>query len=201
MGNLLTLPLMQRIESGRLRGRRLSPLPKGVEGLRPTAARVRGAIFDRLMAEVEGARVLDLFAGSGALSFEALSRGATHATMIEVDPRVVRHLKAQAESLGVANQIRVVLGDAAAWLGRTPEAPPFDLVLIDPPFATPGVIDGLVAALPRGWVVPDAIAVCERERIRGQSTPVTWPECWALDVTKVYGQAEVEFRRYVPPGV
>lgn len=189
---------MQRIESGRLRGRRLSPLPKSVEGLRPTAARVRGAIFDRLSSFVSGARVLDLFAGSGALSFEAISRGASHATMIELDGRVVRHLRAQAEALGVADQVNILQGDATVVLGRGQGRSPYDLVLIDPPFARPDLIDVLVAALPPHWLAPDAVVVCERERIRGSSAPVSWPTCLALEVTRIYGQAEVEFRRYVP---
>jgi len=189
---------MQRIESGRLRGRRLHPLPKGVDGLRPTAARVRGAIFDRLAPALAGARVLDLFAGSGALSFEAISRGASHATLIELDGRVVRHLRAEAVALGVTEQVNVVQGDAAAVLRRRASASPYDLVLIDPPFARPDIIDVLVSALAPHWLAPDAIVVCERERVRGQSVLVHWPACFELEVTRIYGQAEVEFRRYAP---
>lgn len=189
---------MQRIESGRLRGRRLSPLPKGVEGLRPTAARIRGAIFDRLMGHVEGMRVLDVFAGSGALAFEALSRGAAHATLIELDRRVVRHLLTQAEALGVDALVRVIPGDATKILAATPPSAAYDLVLVDPPFAHPELIDPLFAALGRGWVAPGAVAVCETERIRGQSRAIAWPPEWSQESVKVYGQAEVEFRRWMP---
>lgn len=190
---------MQRIESGRLGGRRLRPLPKGVNGLRPTAARVRGAIFDRLHTAVEGARVLDLFAGSGALSFEALSRGADHATMLEVDGRVVRYLEHQARELGVREQVAIMRTDALTTLERGGPKRGFDLVLIDPPFATPEVIEPIGSALTGGWLVPGAYVVCERERVRGKSLPVAWPAVLHLETAKVYGQAEVEFLRYQPP--
>lgn len=189
---------MQRIESGTLRGRRLEPLPRGVDGLRPTSARVRGAIFDRLGAEVEGIRVLDLFAGSGALSFEALSRGAAHATLVERDGKVARYLQEQASRLGVAQQVNVVRADALRLLVAPPRGEPFNLALIDPPFATPEVIEPLAKNLVQGWLAEGAVAVCERERIRGKSLPVTWPAELTLQTTRVYGQAEVEFLRYTP---
>ncbi len=189
---------MQRIESGELRGRKLRPLPTGVAGLRPTAARVRGAIYDRLHADVVGARVLDLFAGSGAMSIEALSRGAASATMVEVSQKVVRHLRAQLLELGLERQTQVVMGQAQKYLHGTPSAP-FDLVIIDPPFATPEVFAPLCAKLVEGWLSPDAVIVCERERVRGQTLHVQWPEALRLEAEKTYGQAVVEFLRPVLP--
>jgi 16S rRNA (guanine966-N2)-methyltransferase len=188
---------VQRIESGRLGGRYLLRLPKGVAGLRPTAARVRGAIFARLGSEVQGARVLDLFGGSGAMSLEAISRGAEQATVVELSGKVVRHLQAQAEALGVAQEFRVVKADAVAYLQQ--RARPYDLVIIDPPFAKPEVVDAIAEALVTGWLAPDAIVVCELELVRGKSRDVAWPESLSLEATKTYGQAEVEFRRFTPP--
>ena len=142
---------MQRIEAGSLRGHKLLPLPAGVPGLRPTGARVRGAIFDRLQQAVVGARVLDLFAGSGALAIEALSRGAERCTLLELDARVVRHLRRQLEALGVSDRAHVVQTDAQAWLrpGRG-NAAPYDLVLVDPPFAMPHVFEPIARALVDG---------------------------------------------------
>lgn len=189
---------MQRIESGRLRGRRLLPLPKGVAGLRPTGARVRGAIFDRLGDAIIDARVLDLFAGSGALSIEALSRGAATATLIEVSGKVVRHLGRQLEELDLASQARVIRGDATRILDGSPLGR-FDLVVVDPPFATPGVFGPIARTLCEGWLAPEAIVVCERERVRGTTPVVDWPDALELEAERVYGQAAVEFLRYAEP--
>jgi 16S rRNA (guanine966-N2)-methyltransferase len=185
---------VQKVEAGTLRGRRLKPLPKGVPGLRPTAARVRGAICDRLQVEIRGARVLDLFAGSGALSIEALSRGAERACLVDRDPRVVRHLVEQLAALGLSDRAEVVRADALQFTARPP-AQPYDLVFIDPPFATPEVCEPLGVALAAGWLAEDGVVVCERERIRGKSLPVAWPASLRLETTKTYGQAEVEFLR------
>lgn len=189
---------MQRIESGELRGRRLKPLPSGVAGLRPTAARVRGAIYDRLAADLPGAKVLDLFAGSGAMSIEALSRGAASATMIELSAKVVRHLHTQLAELGLGPRTRVVQGQAEKFLRATTPSP-FDLVIVDPPFATPAVFGPLCEALVQGWLTPDAIIVCERERVRGKTPVVQWPAQLELEAEKVYGQAAVEFLRVRAP--
>jgi 16S rRNA (guanine966-N2)-methyltransferase len=186
---------MQRIESGRLRGRRLLALPRGVAGLRPTAARVRGAIFDRLGSEVEGARVLDLFAGSGAMAIEALSRGAASATLVDSDRRVVRHLHSQLAALDLGAVTEVVRADAAQALSARPR--PYDIVVVDPPFATPDVFEPLCAALTRGWLAPKAVVVCERERVRGKSPPVRWPDTLTVEASRIYGQAVVEFLRPV----
>jgi aspartate aminotransferase len=192
-----TLGPVQRIEAGSLRGRRLLPLPAGVPGLRPTGARVRGAIFDRLQDEVRGARVLDLFAGSGALSIEALSRGAAGATMLELDARVARHLRHQLEVLSLASRAQVVRADALAWLraGRGNTAP-YDLVLVDPPFALPHVFEPIAQALVDGdWLAEGAWIVCERERVRGTTTTVAWPAGLVLERARDYGQARLELLR------
>ncbi|MCR9162042.1 MAG: 16S rRNA (guanine(966)-N(2))-methyltransferase RsmD [Nannocystaceae bacterium] len=187
---------MQRIESGRLGGRYLLRLPKGVPGLRPTAARVRGAVFDRIGSEVRGARVLDLFGGSGAMSVEAISRGAQKATVVELSGKVARHLRTQAEALGITEQLQVVKADALEFLQRGGSA--YDLVIIDPPFAIPEVVDGIAERIVQGWLAEGAIVVCERELVRGKSREVAWPESLELEATKHYGQAVVEFLRFAP---
>ncbi len=186
---------MQRVGAGALRGRKLMTLPEGVPGLRPTGSRVREAIFDRLGASVEGERVLDLFAGSGALTIEALSRGAASATLFELDTRVVRHLEAQFTALGLRDRAVVRRGDSMGLLGEGPGAVPrYDLVFVDPPFATPHVFTPVLAALcDRGWLAPDARIVCERERIRGAAPDIVVPPALELEATRIYGQAQVEF--------
>lgn len=188
---------MQRIESGSLRGRKLLPLPEGVPGLRPTGARVRGAIFDRLQQPVIDARVLDLFAGSGALSLEALSRGARSSTLLEIDARVVRHLRRQLEALCLASRAEVVQTDALGWLGRgRGNAAMYDLVFVDPPFAMPHVIEPVAHALVDGdWLAPGAWIVCERELVRGRTEIVAWPPGLALERVRDYGQARLELLR------
>jgi 16S rRNA (guanine966-N2)-methyltransferase len=188
---------MQRIESGSLRGRKLLPLPEDVPGLRPTGARVRGAIFDRLQHAVVDARVLDLFAGSGALSLEALSRGAQWCTLLEIDARVVRHLRRQLEALAVTARAQVVQTEAQAWLraGRGNGAG-FDLVFVDPPFAMPHVFEPIAQALVAGdWLAPGAWIVCERELVRGKTPIVAWPSALTLERTRDYGQARLELLR------
>lgn len=192
---------MQRIESGRLRGRRLRPLPKGVDGLRPMASRIRAAVFDRLQAQVVGARVLDLFAGSGAIAFEAISRGAAFATLLEADARVVRHLRAQAQELGVADEVQIVRGELPGALARGPGGSPFDLVTVDPPFAHPEVFGPVVQGLlDYGWVRPGAIVVCESQRVRGTSAAGQWPTAVQLSASRIYGQAQVDFLRIPDEG-
>jgi 16S rRNA (guanine966-N2)-methyltransferase len=186
---------MQRVSAGALRGRKLMTLPDGVPGLRPTASRVREAIFDRLGHNLEGERVLDLFAGSGALAIEALSRGAASALLFELDTRVVKHLGAQLDALGLAARAQVRRGDALGLLGAGPGgSAQFDLVFVDPPFASPHVFSPILAMLCSArWLAPDARIVCERERIRGAAPNIVIPAALVLDATRTYGQAQVEF--------
>ncbi|MBX7077632.1 MAG: 16S rRNA (guanine(966)-N(2))-methyltransferase RsmD [Nannocystaceae bacterium] len=188
---------MQRVVAGTLRGRKLLPVPAGVPGLRPTASRVREAIFARIGDEVEGTRVLDLFGGSGALSIEALSRGAAFATVCELDGRVARHLAQQLEVLGLAAKAEVARGDATRWLAGGPGTRArYDLVFVDPPFASPHVFDPVVAALvEQGWLAPRALVVCERERVRGQVPPLQLPAVVQPEALKIYGQVQVEYLR------
>jgi len=192
---------MQRVSAGALRGRKLMTLPDGVAGLRPMASRIREAVFDRLGPDVRDARVLDVFAGSGALAIEALSRGASFATLFELDARVVRHLRSQLATLSLGERSEVHSGDAVGLLGAGPRrGAPYDLVFVDPPFASPHIFTPVLDALcSRGWLAPGARIVCERERIRGSAAPghasgnYVCPESLDLEATRIYGQAQVEF--------
>jgi 16S rRNA (guanine966-N2)-methyltransferase len=115
-----------RVIAGELRGRRLTA-PRGRD-VRPTSDRAREALFS-MLGDVGGLDVLDLYAGSGALAIEALSRGAATATLVDVDPAAAR---ANVASLGLEGRAKVVAGDAVGFL-RAPGAP-FDLILCDPPY-------------------------------------------------------------------
>jgi 16S rRNA (guanine966-N2)-methyltransferase len=124
-----------RIISGKARGTRLSTF-SGCN-IRPTSDRVREAIFSILysrMGDLSGRRVLDLFAGSGAMAFEALSRGADHATLIDSSRQAARTIQVNAESCRLGDRIRFLLGSVPALLPRLAEEPPFDLIFLDPPY-------------------------------------------------------------------
>ncbi len=119
-----------RLVGGRWRGRRLA-FPDA-PGLRPTGDRVRETLFNWLAADLPGARCLDAFAGSGALGFEALSRGAGEVVLIEHNPVAMKHLAAARETLA-AEGATLVAADTLAWL-REAQAAPFDIIFLDPPF-------------------------------------------------------------------
>jgi 16S rRNA (guanine(966)-N(2))-methyltransferase RsmD len=121
-----------RVIAGELGGQRLVA-PRGWK-VRPTSDRVREAIFSALGARVAGARVLDLYCGTGALAIEALSRGARHAVLVDRDTRAAL---GNVERLGLGGRVELVRADVSRWLaGRseTPEAPSFDLVFVDAPY-------------------------------------------------------------------
>src|SRR5690606_23249515 len=118
-----------RIIGGQWRSRRLR-FP-AIDGLRPTLDRIRETVFNWLQFDVEGARVLDAFAGSGALGFEALSRGAKEVILLEKHPAAALQLTDNLQLLEARNA-QVWAGDALLWLEQNPE--PFDLVFLDPPF-------------------------------------------------------------------
>jgi 16S rRNA (guanine966-N2)-methyltransferase len=136
-----------RIIGGSWRGRKLR-FPQGPD-IRPTPDRVRETLFNWLGGRVAGARCLDLFAGSGALGLEALSRGAAHVSFIEHDPRAARELSAHLAEWGAAGA-RVECQDALAFLRGA--ASPFDIAFLDPPFAS-GLLGSAAQLLStRGWL-------------------------------------------------
>lgn len=134
-----------RIIGGNFRGRKLTfpDLPD----LRPTLGRVRETVFNWLRADVVGSRCLDLYAGSGALGFEALSRGAGSVTFVDAARTVVRSLNDTAARLGVSDRVEVICGRAQDEVRRG--GGPWDIVFVDPPFrhgALAGILDALLAA-------------------------------------------------------
>jgi len=176
-----------RLIGGRHRGRRLS-FPDQ-PGLRPTSDRVRETLFNWVAPLIEGARCLDLFAGSGALGFEALSRGAGEVVMVERAAAVARQLRANAGMLGAAN-LQVHEADALVWLERGGE--PFDLVLLDPPFAE-GLLAPAIERLDRhGWLAPEARVYLEAP-IQIGFPPL--PEEWELIRDKTAGQVRYGLAR------
>jgi 16S rRNA (guanine(966)-N(2))-methyltransferase RsmD len=147
-----------RVIAGELGGRRLRA-PRGAAP-RPTSERVREALFS-MLGELAGARVLDLFAGSGALGIEALSRGAAHATFVERAAPALAALRANIASLGLEDRATVRAGDAVSALRG---AGPYDLVFLDPPYATAEALAGeLSRALP-AVLAPGARVVSESDR-------------------------------------
>lgn len=142
-----------RIIGGRWRGTHLQVPPS--PGLRPTSDRVRETLFNWLQPMLAGARVLDLFAGSGALGLEAVSRGAAHAQLVESDPSLAQALRAAAQRLSAGDEVTVDCVDALAWL-RQSRAPLFDIAFVDPPFDAdlwPAVLEVLPTRLvPAAWL-------------------------------------------------
>ena len=157
-GNRLRRPRNElRIIGGKWRGRRIRFAP--VEGLRPSPDRVRETLFNWLREAVPGSRCLDLFAGSGALGLEALSRGANRAVFIERDPQAVRELQANLEMLDAA-AADVRREDALRFLHGP--ASSFDVVFLDPPFASNYLAEVCRLLDARGWLAPGAHIYIER---------------------------------------
>ena len=183
---------MLRIVGGEFKGRRLLALPKGFDGVRPSSSRVRGAIFDRLQGEVVGAAVLDLFAGSGALSFEALSRGAAQAQLVERAKPLQRYLDRQLGELRLSDRVRVAPTTAQRFLaGSVSER--FDLVFIDPPYADVDAYSAVLGALvDGGWLAPQAVIVVERAR---RTALAPWPEVLREEAEKRHGDSVLHFLR------
>mgnify|MGYP000963019208 CR=1 FL=1 len=181
---------MTRIVAGSAKGRTLA-VPKS--GTRPTSERVREALFSRLdhMNVLEGATVLDLYAGTGALGLEALSRGASSATLVEKASGAARVATANVRSTGLS--ARVVIADSRAYLGGRSAEPlsgEVDLVFIDPPYdiaeeEMTAVLEGLAP-----WIGPDALVVVERST---RAPAPTWPAFLVLEDTRAWGETVAYF--------
>jgi 16S rRNA (guanine966-N2)-methyltransferase len=168
-----------RIIAGEWRGRRIPIV--GATAVRPTPDRVRETVFNWLQTKIEGARVLDLYAGTGALGFESLSRGAAEAWFVEQDASLVAALYVQAETLGA--KPRIVRQDAGSFLrGRAPQR--FDVVFLDPPYSMP--VEPLLELLP-AWLADEAVAYVERP------LPVGLPELIAGEWRKRSQAGTVEY--------
>jgi 16S rRNA (guanine966-N2)-methyltransferase len=169
-----------RIIAGRYRGRRLQ-FP-AAPGLRPTGDRLRETLFSWLQTELPGARCLDLFAGSGALGFEAASRGAREVVLVEANAAVAAALHSNIGKLA-ANEIRLVRGDALAFLKQ--ETQPFDVVFLDPPFHGDWLNGVLNLLAERALITPGGWIYIENERDAGAPT---LPAGWSWYREKVAGQ-------------
>ncbi len=169
-----------RIISGRWRGRKL-PV-HDVEGLRPTTDRVKETVFNWLAQDLFEANCLDLFTGSGSLSFEALSRGASHVTMLELDKKAAEQLEKNRTMIG-ADNAKVHNTDSLAFLKQP--GTPFDIVFIDPPFRKkllPEVFDLLEQ---NNWLAPNAVIYIEAEKELGE---LDTPAHWHMNKEKAAGQ-------------
>lgn len=189
---------MTRIIAGRVGGRTIAT-PKGAS-TRPTTDRVREAIFSRLQAltDLDGARILDLYAGSGALGLEALSRGAEHLLAVEKHRPTAALVARNAASLGLAElvEVRDATVDRVLAAGPGP-AEPFHVVLLDPPYPL-GEVE-LTAVLgqlvTQGWLDPEAVVVVERS---ARSPEPTWPPGLGPLSSRSYGESAVHVAEVVP---
>jgi 16S rRNA (guanine966-N2)-methyltransferase len=180
---------MTRIVAGRWGGRRLAVPARGT---RPTSERVREAVMNTLtnrLDDWEGTRVLDLFAGSGALGFEALSRGAAWATFVDSERAAVRVLKDNAAALATQDWT-IVARDAKSVVSRPNPDQPYRVVFADPPYDSSMVQlrDVLAGVAGNGWIRRDAILVVETAR-RGRGEP--WPPELASEGFRDYGDTRI----------
>jgi 16S rRNA (guanine966-N2)-methyltransferase len=178
---------MTRIIGGSAGGRRIST-PRG-SSTRPTSDRVREALFSAVESwcgSLAGLRVLDLYAGSGAVGLEARSRGAGVVTLVEHDRRTAGMITANVQTLGFHKQVEVIVGTVDATLSRPPRAP-YDLVFSDPPYPLiASAVDLDLASLAtHGWLVPGAMVVVERG---SRGVGPTWPGGIRADRQKKYGE-------------
>ena len=177
-------PGLVRIIGGDWRGRKLPVMNQN--GLRPTSDRVRETLFNWLQFELPGARCLDAFSGSGALGFEALSRGASQVVMIEKQGAVAKQLQANVDLLKAANA-QIVNADSLSWLSQTAQQT-FDIVFVDPPFGL-GLVEPTLQGLFEGnWLNHQAWLYIEQEKA------LDWPsmpEGWVLHREKTTSQVRL----------
>src|SRR5579871_2381492 len=162
-----------RVVGGRLRGRVLAT--PSSQATRPTSERLRESIFDilehRFPGQVEGARVVDLFAGTGALAIEALSRGARFALLVDNGAEARALLRANVEALALGGVTRIWRADATR-LGAAPAGGPFALAFLDPPYGQGLVRPALASLIEGGWLEPNALCVVEEAAKAEIATPV-----------------------------
>lgn len=183
-----------RLVAGRFKGRVLAA-PEGMT-TRPTADRVRESLFNILAhgePDLRGARVADIFAGSGALGLEALSRGAAHVTFFETVPSALSVIADNVKKLGCEKEVSLLRQDAA----KPPKAAaPCQFLLLDPPYKTGLAVPALVALAAQGWIAPDARIVVEVAAGEGFSSPL--PDFPIADERK-YGAARLVFLTALQP--
>lgn len=181
-----------RIVGGEWRGRRLTP-PR-TDAIRPTSDRLRESIFNVLTHAyddaVEGARVLDLFAGTGALSFEALSRGAAYALLVDEGAEARSVIRANIEALGAEGVTRLFRRNATK-LGEAGPAGRFSLVFCDPPYGRDLAPAALASAAAGGWLAPNALVIVEESA----TVSVTLPDGFLELERRSYGETVVLLAR------
>lgn len=190
---------MTRVIAGSAGGRRLA-VPPGTR-TRPTSDRTREALFSSIVSmrgSLAGARVLDLYAGSGAVGLECLSRAAAEALLVECDPKVLRTLRANVRALGLPGA-RVVADKVEHVVASSPEEGPYDVVFADPPYAMEGtaldaVLRGLVG---NGWLAPEALVVVERP---SRGIALRWPPGLLALRERSYGEGTLWYGRPAPAG-
>lgn len=185
---------MPRIVGGSAGGRRLAAPPG--RRTRPTAERVREGLFSSvgsMLGALEGCRVADLYAGSGAVGLEALSRGAEAVLLVEADARAAAVLRSNAAALGLPG-VQVLNTKVEVTVAGPPAGPAYDLVFLDPPYdladrTLDQVLRGLVE---HGWLTADAVVAVERASRGG---PLSWPPGYTPDRSRRYGEATVWYAR------
>jgi 16S rRNA (guanine(966)-N(2))-methyltransferase RsmD len=187
-----------RIVAGALGGRRLT-VPAG-DRTRPTSDRVREALFSTLesLVDLSGARFADLYAGSGAVGLEALSRGAAHVLLVESDPRVARVTRSNVDALSAGAAVLLVVGRVAQVLAAGPGGGPgggsYGVAFVDPPYAVPEeeMTAVLAALVDGGWLAADAVVAVERS---SRSPEPGWVPGLTLERTRRYGETTLWYGR------
>jgi 16S rRNA (guanine966-N2)-methyltransferase len=177
-----------RVIAGEAGGRRLA-VPDGRD-TRPTSDRAREGLFGTITSMVgslAGARVLDLYAGSGAVGLEALSRGAEHVLLVEHGARAASVIRENIEAIALPGAV-LAADKVERVLARGPEGDRYDVVFADPPYALPdaGVSRVLSLLAGHGWLAPGALVIVERAT---RSGPVNWPDGFVPDRARRYGEA------------
>ena len=185
---------MSRIVAGAFGGRRVNAPPG--DRTRPTSDRVREALFSALtaMTGLTGARFADLYAGSGAVGLEALSRGAAQVLLVEADPRAALVIRENLSALRATPAARLVTGKVARVLAAGPAGGPYDVVFADPPYAVPdGEIATVLTALASGgWLASGGIVVIERS---SRGAPPDWPPEITAERSRRYGETTLWYGR------
>lgn len=177
---------MMRVITGIARGRRLETLP-GDDVTRPTTESVKEALFSMIQFEIEGRKVLDLFAGSGQLGIEALSRGARHCTFVEGNRQAYKVVEGNLAHCKLDNNAKVVLSDAVSFLMRKDN---FDIAFLDPPYNQGLIEKCLPQLLP--LMSDDGVVVCETS---ANENPPEYLNGWSADRVRRYGKTKLTLYR------
>ena len=166
------------------------------DATRPTAEKTKEAVFSAIQFSLQGRRVLDLFAGSGQMGLEALSRGAEGCMFIDASREAMEIVKQNAQKTRLSDRSRMLVSDYRTYIGKAKTA--FDLVFIDPPYAMQAVGDAVLRLYEKGCLAKDAIIVCES----GEAEPFGegLPDCFRVEKQARYGISHIHILRYVGDG-